>query len=904
MTFEEHVQQFVKNTVSFCFIDQEIQKVASHFDKNIIWLANNDDACQSREEVIKRLCIVLDKYMFVDMNFEETIAIYKLADSLYQGYFTLAVYDHDENKVKNVSVSIVIEANKSTILMKSIHTAFLDYSQIPLSDLKSMHDHQTLQHMVAEKNHQLKEIHNDMKQLTANIPGGIFQCRYDENLTIIQMSDSFLSMFGYTREEVIHDLHNSFKELIDPRDFPQTKRSVELQMRNGAIKMLEYRAIRKDGSTIWILDKGILNKEDENDMYFYCVLVDITEGKVAQEELRLALEKHQIIVNQTNDVIFEWDIVNDLFNFSNNFEKKFGYPSEKNLNSYRFVNESHLNKEDGKNFEVALNEIKAGAPYAMCDVRIKNKYDQDYWCQARMTTQFDDGGKPISVIGVLIDINGMKLQSELLMKKAQQDSLTKLLNKEASQNHIENTLRDSKESHALMILDIDDFKMVNDTMGHLFGDAFLCEVANILKRIVRDTDVIGRIGGDEFIVLIRHIHSREDAELKAKEIIAALQKLHIDDAMQHVVSCSIGIALYPDNGRTFNDLYRKADVALYEAKNNGKNTYFIDDNEIVDKIGVINSLNRRSLIDQMEHEENHLLVMNSLIEQTFKILYQSVDLHMAIQSILEFVGKYFDVSRAYIFENTEDDLYCYNSFEWCHSGIEPEIHNLQHISYEHDLGGSYIRNFNENDIFYCQNIDNLPKEQYEILEPQGIRSMLQCAVRDNGKFCGYVGFDECFKNRFWTQEQINTLSFIAEILGIFLLKERGKIKLSNTAAGLQSVLDNQNAWIYVIEPNTYDLLYINKKTKELVPDVKQGISCFKAFFQRDKACDYCPLKALKNGRSNSSLEIFNPFLNVWTLADAAVILWKGKTAFLLTCHDVTEYREKLIRENISNIQSL
>ena len=190
------------------------------------------------------------------------------------------------------------------------------------------------------------------------------------------------------------------------------------------------------------------------------------------------------------------------------------------------------------------------------------------------------------------------------------------------------------------------------------------------------------------------------------------------------------------------------------------------------------------------------------------------------------------MSRAYIFENSEDDTHCANTFEWCNDGVAPEIQNLSHVSYETDLGGSYLDNFDENGVFYCRDIASLPKAQFEVLAPQGIKSMLQCAIRDNGRFKGYVGFDECRNNRFWTQEQIAALSFISEILSTFLLKKRAQDRVEQSAAAMKTVLDNQNSWIYVIEPGTCRLLYINQKTKDLVPSSEVGMYCYEAFFDR------------------------------------------------------------------------
>ena len=497
---------------------------------------------------------------------------------------------------------------------------------------------------------------------------------------------------------------------------------------------------------------------------------------------------------------------------------------------------------------------------------------------------------------MIVDIDSEKRHSQELMQKAERDALTKLYNKGTTESIIENYLSCCPENSlcALLIIDIDDFKIVNDTRGHLFGDAFLMEIAGKIQTLFWSGDVVGRIGGDEFIAFIRDIPDLRVATEKAQQVIENFHTLDMFNEDNTQTSCSIGIACCPDHARDFHKLYKCADYALYQAKRQGKNQYVVFDRELEDKalknaaIGVYSAVNER--IDS-DSEVIPQTVNSQLVEYVFRILYKSIDIESAVQPILEIVGRQFDVSRVYIFENSEDDTHCANTFEWCNDGVAPEIQNLSHVSYETDLGGSYLDNFDENGVFYCRDIASLPKAQFEVLAPQGIKSMLQCAIRDNGRFKGYVGFDECRNNRFWTQEQIAALSFISEILSTFLLKKRAQDRVEQSAAAMKTVLDNQNSWIYVIEPGTCRLLYINQKTKDLVPSSEVGMYCYEAFFDRTAPCARCPARSVGTERKNCTMEIYNPLLRVWSSADASLITWKNRPAFLLSCHDITRYKE-------------
>lgn len=898
MNLKERAIEFTKRVEKAYFVDRNMDFVISVLSPDMTWMGTGfDEQFQGYDKFVSMLRKEDQSRQFPYEIIYEKYEAVPLSDVLCQVYLSVQIQDKELKEVENrmqLRNSAIVEETAEGFRIKSIHMALAEHPERVNTNIMEAFQSESkdsLKQMIDEKSRELEATNDDLMRLTANLPGGIFRCQDDEDLTLLQMSDGFLSMLGYTLEEIQQELHSSFRKLIDPRDYENSMHDVKRQMAKGNTKTLEYRVIRKDGSVIWVLDKGTRIQKHQEIPCFHCILVDITEGKLAQEKLRRALEKHRIITNQTNDIIFEWDIVHDHFTFSSNWEKKFGYQPMHENNTEMLVKNSHLHPEDGARIRESLSHIRSGHPYEVYDVRIRDGHDKYVWCQARMTTQFDEQGKAISAIGVLIDIDRMKKQSEKLKQKAEQDSLTKLLNKETSQDFIEDAINHSNAQHAVMIIDIDDFKKVNDTMGHLFGDAFLSEAAVRLKQLFRGSDIVGRIGGDEFIALIRDIRSSEDAQKKAEEIIHAVRSLHVDETMPFEVSCSIGIALYPECGTTFNELYHRADLALYKAKSEGKNCFVMCDKASLFDAGTLPTLFNKTAVSSRidSDEDDQITIMGSLIEYTFKILYQSIDLESAIQNILKIVGEYFDVSRAYIFENSEDDLYCSNTFEWCNEGIEPEIQNLRHVSYERDLGGKYLDNFNENDIFYCRSIEDLPKLQYEILAPQGIRSLLQCAIRDNGQFKGYVGFDECHKNRFWTKEQINTLTFIAGILSIFLMKERTKHRLEQSAAGLKTILDNQNSWIYVVEPETLKMLYINQKTRELVPGVQVGDTCHKAFFNRDTQCENCPLKGLVNGKRNHTLEVYNPYLDKWSLADASLILWDGKSALLLSCHDIAIY---------------
>ncbi|MCQ2612703.1 MAG: diguanylate cyclase [Treponemataceae bacterium] len=181
------------------------------------------------------------------------------------------------------------------------------------------------------------------------------------------------------------------------------------------------------------------------------------------------------------------------------------------------------------------------------------------------------------------NINDEKARERALKEGAEKDSLTQLYNRATTQHKIDYELgvaADNDQNCVLFMIDLDDFKTVNDNYGHLYGDAVLCEITSRIKSVFRETDVIGRVGGDEFAVFLRNVPSLEFVESKADALCSVMQKPMTFDTEDRSVSGSVGIALSPKHGNTFKNLYECADEALYQAKDAGKNCFVVFRNKL------------------------------------------------------------------------------------------------------------------------------------------------------------------------------------------------------------------------------------------------------------------------------------------------------------------------------------
>ncbi|MGN2336993.1 diguanylate cyclase domain-containing protein [Clostridium cagae] len=293
-------------------------------------------------------------------------------------------------------------------------------------------------------------------------------------------------------------------------------------------------------------------------------------------QLKLSEESYRVIMEQTDDIIFQWDINNDIISYSDNWNHRFNY--KLNLQGKDFRTLNIIYEEDREKFNSIIAEIKNTNEYRECEVRLRKNYNGEYiWCKVRINLILDDNNKPIKAIGLITDIDDEKRENEKLIFKAERDSLTEIYNKITAQNMIEEYINKSKKDdrHALFIIDIDDFKSINDNLGHLTGDSVLKDISIKITEIFNENSIIGRIGGDEFIVFLKSIQSDEFVCEKANELVNGFRENYTGEDGIYKVSGSIGIAMYPKDGMNFEQLFLSADKALYFAKKQGKDTYYI-----------------------------------------------------------------------------------------------------------------------------------------------------------------------------------------------------------------------------------------------------------------------------------------------------------------------------------------
>ncbi len=313
-------------------------------------------------------------------------------------------------------------------------------------------------------------------------------------------------------------------------------------------------------------------------MMRYTVNVKMT-GIQALERSRWNESRYRALLLETNDVVFEYDAEKDCFYIICNIEK---YP-ETDMSAKELVNSDLIYGEDKARYAELINRIRGLRESTIYDELRFFSSGKYMWFSVYVTTLKSTEHGSRRVIGKLTNIDEQKQREERLLVMAQTDLLTGLYNKTTTERLITEFLsRGTEGCHAMMLLDLDDLKYINDTYGHTMGDAALREVAKTLKSSFRHADIIGRVGGDEFMVFLCSCGSPAQAEKLAEALLDKIANLSADDTVSIPLSISLGITTIqtsrgnitgesPD--KLFTRLYFEADNALYGVKRSGKSSY-------------------------------------------------------------------------------------------------------------------------------------------------------------------------------------------------------------------------------------------------------------------------------------------------------------------------------------------
>ncbi|BBA51165.1 putative diguanylate cyclase [Fusobacterium varium] len=363
---------------------------------------------------------------------------------------------------------------------------------------------------------------------------------------------------NYICEESISEYLKMFEKISNP----------EMKSVSGVL-----RVNNKDYKTWERLSLTNILDKDKNIICTVGVVENVTEEK-ENEQLLFTEKQYREVLMEDNSTTYEVNISKNLINLLNDSTKKRSYDEYlEDFTKEKIFPDDIENIKKICSRENMIRSYNEGKTEFKLDYRIKDKNGNYKWeeCKIRLVKKLDT--EELKGIVLVKDISNMKELIEI----SEKDSLTALYNRRTIKIMIEEALskplENEKNFHAFLLLDLDNFKTLNDRLGHIMGDSALKEVADKLEGYFKENGITGRLGGDEFIVFIKNLTSVKELTKILNEILKDLSITYTCSGISVAISASIGVTIVPKDGKSFQELYRKSDIALYYVKNNQKNSF-------------------------------------------------------------------------------------------------------------------------------------------------------------------------------------------------------------------------------------------------------------------------------------------------------------------------------------------
>ncbi|MFP7495262.1 EAL domain-containing protein [Terribacillus saccharophilus] len=422
----------------------------------------------------------------------------------------------------------------------------------------------------------VEKTYQDLQEVVRKQQGMIFKYRKENGKFIHIFSDGELiyrmqltpeQIIGKEMKEFLSDAEVNRKISYYERAWQGEENVVYESDVNGLRYVTSLRPILRGGKVVEVIGCSVDITEKKEPAYRP---ID-TEKVNAEEALRLSEARYRLIAENMTDLvcIIDWE---GYFKYASpSHVTVLGFPSVayEGKHAGRFMHD-----HDRKQVRKQLEEMLATREGCVLKFRFKNIRGDWIWLEGKANPIFDERGIFEHFLIVSRDITERLVYEEKLTYMAYHDTLTGLPNRRLFKEKLEQALEHGKQSKkAVMYLDLDNFKHINDTLGHDVGDELLKQFAHRVKKCLRNQDVLARQGGDEFTILLPEIEEEQDAIRIAEDIKASFQKAWNIGRNLFQTTSSIGIAFYPANGTKGYELMRSADTALYQAKKDGKNKY-------------------------------------------------------------------------------------------------------------------------------------------------------------------------------------------------------------------------------------------------------------------------------------------------------------------------------------------
>lgn len=578
-----------------------------------------------------------------------------------------------------------------------------------------------------------------------------------EYMNIVKADESLFMFLGEIANLI-------FTRVIYPSDLAKFETAIK-EADEGQQIYVSIRLRGRDGVYKWMHIMISPYPDRQSGKYYSLEITDISTLKQQNDEIRAVMEMQTEFLSIIGDYLFTYDISRDSFRIilpGNGNQNIVLYEGKLGVWTTEKLDNGLVDSQSIQDFEGLCMAMASGESYFSRDIKMKiADYDNVmYWYtfKGKRILKNDDG---IIIAGAVCITHGKEDKAaDISVQDELRDAGTDLLNKKAITNYARKLI-DKRVGHkvTIAIIDIDDFKSVNDTYGHMFGDEVLRDVAGILKKTVGRNGLCGRIGGDEMFIVMEHLEDDESIRTVFRTIKNNVSWLYHNDPRNiNKITCSIGAASYPDDAKDLDTLFSIADKMLYLAKEKGKNRYIIYRPDLHERY--ILGENPTATTEKVFYKYRKLRIVNDFIQQ-YICHYKSK------KECLEMVMSAFEMDSIFLYD-------MYAGTRYVLSGNVPEYEENGEFLKE----DNYIPDFRDDGIKTVWNIilyERKAPHMYEAFEKMGIKQFIQviaCVDRSKSDSCFVISFNRNSQLNKWPEMDVDYLGIIGNVIGEEYMKEK------------------------------------------------------------------------------------------------------------------------------------
>jgi diguanylate cyclase (GGDEF)-like protein/PAS domain S-box-containing protein len=414
-----------------------------------------------------------------------------------------------------------------------------------------------------------------LDELIGILEGMVFRSAIDENWTLHLVSDACVNLTGYTAEELLSNRAITYEEVTHPDDRAWVRDAIMEAVREKRPYRIQYRICCKDGTEKMVLDRGACVLDEAGRDVLEGFIEDISAQHAARNGLAAAEARYRSIFENSSEGIFQSTSDGRYLNANPALARIYGYETPAALMAELRDIGAQLYVDPRR--RTAFQRImRDNGRVEGFESQVRRRDGSIIWIRESARAVHDDTGALLFYEGTVQDITAAKSYQDQLEHQANHDQLTGLPNRNLLNDRLQQAINYARRKSFFAVvafLDLDNFKYINDGLGHVAGDALLVTIAERLQGCLRGDDTVARYGGDEFVLVLGNHYEFGSIVQVLERIIAEVKKPVTVGDKELFTTCSIGLSVYPQDGEDAQSLIKHADAAMYLAKSSGRNNF-------------------------------------------------------------------------------------------------------------------------------------------------------------------------------------------------------------------------------------------------------------------------------------------------------------------------------------------